>query len=147
MFSERFVCEERRGTRVRLVIEVFPSLSLEQYLFDRIPQRASPLKDIELIWSDTVRLFLVDDVGVLMKGPLEFQGMPDVHVVFWDKVLVGRESMCRSVAQRVAEDCGAKGVFTATPLDARTVIAFAKRMGFQQVSEANGVVVLSMLFT
>lgn len=147
MFGSLFVCDERRGTKIRRVEEVEPSDTLERYLRYRLPDGKSPLKTLDLIWSKSVRIFLVDNVGMMMKGPFDWNGLPDVHVVFWDRILNGREIMCRSMARRIADDAGAKGVFTATPKDALTVIAFAKRIGFSQVSAGNGVIVMVMLFT
>lgn len=147
MFSSLFVCEERRGTHIRRVQEVEPSVQVEKYLRARLPEKHSPLKDVGMIWSRGARLFLVDHVGLMFKGTIDWNGKPDVHVVFWDKVLRGREVMCRSMAQMVAEDAGAPGVFTLMPEDARVVIAFAKRIGFKVDAEGQGVVVMSMLFT
>lgn len=147
MYSGLFVCEERRGTRIRKVAEVQATFQLELYLQERLPKVRSPIKDLGMIWSRGARMFLVDDVGLLFKGVLDFNGLPDVHVVFWDKIMRGRETMCRSVAQMVAEDAGAGGVFTLMPADARVVRAFAKRVGFEQVTEGRGVVVMMMLFT
>jgi len=147
VIDQVFVCPERRGTRTRRVTEVKPSFEIEDYLAKRVPLGFSPMKNLSMIWSHGVRVFLVDDVGVMFKGPLEYEGLPDVHVVFWDRVLVGREAMCRHVAQQVAAVAATRGVCTAMPVEARAVLAFAKRIGFQEVYRGNSIVMLTLLFT
>lgn len=129
------------------MVEVEPTLELEDYLRRRLPAHQTPIKDPTLIWSEGVRTFLVDSVGMMMKGPFAFDGLPDVHVGFWDKVLVGREAMARSLAARIASEAGVPGVFTAMPRGSRATLAFAKRVGFKQVQENNQIVVLTLLFT
>jgi hypothetical protein len=142
-----FTCEERRGTRIRRVEEVRPSIELEEYLRHRLPRDRSPIKNLEMIWSVGVRIFLVDDIGVMLKGPLEYIGLPDVHIAFWDKILNGREAMCRSMAQKIAEESHARGVFTAISKTGRATIAFARRVGFRISHTGETSLVLTMLFT
>lgn len=108
------------------------------------------MKDIAHIYSPGARLFLVDDVGLMLKGCFQSGGLYDVHIGFWDLVLRGRELMCRAMARRVAEDAGARGVWTAIPIEARATLAFAKRVGFieqSQSSQSGSVSVLTLLVT
>ena len=147
MLDLLFVCPERRGTRIRRVVEVEASIELEYYLRRKLPANHSPFKDVSTIWSDGVRVFLVDGVGMMMKGPFDYEGLPDAHIAFWDKVLVGREAMARSMAAKIAEGAGSKGVFTAMPKESRATLAFAKRIGFDIIRETDQVFVLTLLFT
>jgi hypothetical protein len=132
---------------LREVREVHPSRYLEAHLSSRLATIPTPFRDLSLIYSPDVRIFLVDDVGLLAKGPLWFNQMPDVHVGFWDRILAGREAMCRELAQIVAQDAGAQGVWTAIPKEARATLAFAKRTGFRAFLETPQAVALSLLFT
>lgn len=144
MIDSLFVCDERRGTRVRRVKEVTPSEAIEEWLRKMMPQDALPMKDPGMIFNPRVRTLLVDSVGALFKGPLDYEGLPDVHVVFWDKVLVGRELMCRSIAHRFSEDAGSRGVFTAIPKQSRATIAFARRVGFKTARESENIELLTL---
>lgn len=148
MIDRLFVCDERRGTVIRRVLEVEASPTIEQYLRSKLPEPSkSPIKDVAHIYSFGARLFLVDDVGMMMKGTLEHKGLYDVHIGFWDLVLRGREDMCREIAFAVAEDAGTNGVWTAIPLSARATLAFAKRVGFVEESQYETVSLLTMLVT
>lgn len=138
-------CPERRGLVGRTVTEVEPTLKLEEYLVANFGH-VVPFGKLERIYDARSRVFLVDDVGAMFKGPLEFDGLPEVHIAFWDRVLVGREEMCYDVARIVAEDDGALGVWTAIPKDSRATLAFAKRVGFEVVREATTSFALVCLF-
>lgn len=86
----------------------------------------------------------VDDVGLICVSPLG--SMPHtahVHITFWDKRLRGREEICRELARRVTAECHYHTFWTAIPREARTVLAFAKRVGFQVHSEDAKRLVLS----
>lgn len=149
MFERMFACHERRGSVMRRVVEVEPSALVEKYLSDRLPQKAnqSPIKDLSHIYSRGARTFLVDDVGVMLKGIVNYSGMCDVHIGFWDCILNGRESMCRDMAAEVAEAAGLPGVWTAIPLSARATLAFAKRVGFVEQGQSDSVSILTLLIT
>lgn len=140
-----FLCYERYGPVLRGVTEVSPSPMVEAYLRSKLLPYATPIKDLSHIYSKGARIFLVDDVGMMMKGTIDYNGMPDVHVGFWDKILRGRESMAREVALMVAEDAGSRGVWTAIPAEARATLAFAKRVGFETNKEINQLVLLSLI--
>lgn len=100
------------------------------------------------MYKDGVRIFLVDRVGILIQGPTRWEGLPDVHIIFWDKVLRGREEMCARMARLGAREAGVPGVWTAIPQSARATLAFARRVGFElsHVTE-DQVAVMFMLFT
>lgn len=148
MYEGDHICVERRGIAVRRVKEVEPSPLIESYLRLRLPPAPdSPMKDPSLIYARGSRTFLVDDVGMLHKGVLELDGYQDVHIAFWDRILVGRERLCRSMAELVASEAGRAGVWTAIPDDARATVAFAKRVGFVEYSKAETIVVLVCLVT
>jgi len=142
-----FACQERDGLYIRHVNEVEPSDALRKYLEERLPPAASPIKNLDHIYSKGMRIFLVDDVGVLIKGVIEYDDMVDVHVGFWDKRLRGREAMCRTVAVQLAREESYRGVWTALPHEARATIAFAKRVGFLEIRKTRSVVVMAMLVT
>ena len=144
MIEGLYVCDERRGTRLRRVKEVEPSQPVEEWLRKMMPKDALPMKDPGMIFNPKVRTLLVDSVGAIVQGPLDYEGMPDVHVVFWDLVLVGREAMCRSIAKRFIEDAGSYGVFTAIPRTSRATLAFAKRVGFKSVHESDHIELLTL---
>lgn len=138
-------CPERRGARIRRVMEVLPSDPIEEYLVERIPPEASPMKDPIWLYKDGVRVLLVDSVGVIIQGPFRYNGMPDVHVCFWDKILVGREKLCISIARRLADEAQAQGVFTAIPEESRVILAFARRLGFKEFGRTNDAINLSLI--
>lgn len=146
MVDLEFACDERRGYVVRHVLEVEATPMAEMYLrlhLDDMP--SSPMKDISHIYSYGARLFLVDDVGMMLKGTIDFGGLVDVHIGFWDRVLRGREQMCRYMAELVAHDAGIRGVWTAMPPSARATLAFAKRIGFTEASHNDSAVVLTLI--
>lgn len=148
MLDEFFLCCERHGPKWRHVIEVEPSLAVEQYLRSKLPDTSkSPIKDVTHIYSYGSRLFLVDDVGMMLKGTTDYEGMPDVHVGFWDLALRGREDMCRKMALKIAEEGDTRGVWTAIPLESRATLAFAKRAGFVEQSRHHSIAVLTLLIT
>jgi hypothetical protein len=79
-------------------------------------------------------IVLVDDVGALFAIPDSLTSA-HVHISFWDRRLRGREQLCRQLAQMVLRQYGFHYLYTAIPARLRTVIAFAKRVGFIPVTE------------
>jgi hypothetical protein len=144
-----FVCRERYGTHLRHVREVEATLEIEEYLRERLPPNPSetPMKSLEHIYSKGSRLFLVDDVGMMLAGVLELDEMRDVHICFWDRVLWGREFLCRSMAERVAREGELRGVWTAVPWTSRATLAFARRVGFAMHKQLPEAALLTMLIT
>lgn len=152
MMLLEFPCWERRNLVVRKITEVPVNKQLETYLSAKLaslPRKFWPVQDFSYLYDLAARTFLVDNVGLLLKGPISHDGLPDVHVCFWDKILRGRESLCWYVASQVAKEAQSPGVWTAIPRDARTVLAFARRVGFRvtSVNEDLDLVGLSLLFT
>lgn len=86
--------------------------------------------------------FLVDDVGIIGAMGIKRGHSAHVHVTFWDGRLRGREVLCREVAQLIIHVADLSGVFTAIPSERRTVVAFARRVGFDIVGVRKGVTVL-----
>lgn len=134
---------------MRRVLEVEPSIVIEKYLRGRLldDSSKSPIKDLSHIYSQGARTFLVDDVGVMLKGVIDYKGLCDVHIGFWDRILNGRESMCREMAIEVAESAGVPGVWTAIPISSRATLAFAKRIGFVEHRHSDSVSILTLLIT
>lgn len=145
MYEALFFCEERRGARVRRVYEVPTTFELQDYLRARIDPAWSPVKDLDLLWSKGVRTFLVDNVGAFFVGPYRRDGMPDGHMVFWDRVLRGREQMARAMARYAASDCGSPGIWTAIPNEAKVVLAFAKRVGFKVEAVGENLTLMTLI--
>lgn len=139
-----YYCPEPDGARMRRVVEVQMNDWLRSYLTNQLPLDHSPIKDLDMLYHEAVRVFLVDSVGVLIQGFVEMNGLIDVHVGFWDRRLRGREAMCRSMAANVMSDGGWPGVWTPIPRMSAATLAFAKRVGFVEVGESAGTVVLTM---
>lgn len=132
---------------MRTVVETPASVMLERYLEARIPPDAEPMKSLSHIYSYGTRVFLCDDVGMMMKGSLDLNDMCDVHICFWDRILNGREYMANFMAKMVATDAGKRGSWTAIPTDARATIAFCKRCGFEEFHRTDAIVALALLVT
>src|SRR3954471_18138444 len=116
MYIGSFKCLERRGKVQRLVEEVTPDPQVIWDLMVKLSPLSSPMKDLRMLQDPRVRLLLVDDVGVLIQGPLkDYRGWPDVHIGFWDRILVGREEMCYIVGRQLAADAHVPGLWTAVP--------------------------------
>lgn len=139
-FEIAVACQEKHGLRLRRVSEVAGTRAVHSYL----TAQAFGLEDQA---SKCRRIFLVDDVGVIFQGPLSWRGNPDVHVMFWDKVLRGREDLARVMAIEIATQAGARGVFTAIPKSGRATIAFAQRVGFKILYDDGQAVMMEKLIT
>lgn len=137
-----FACNEPDGVRIRCVKPLRP---------DDIPRvyasiRASHLargKDLppDVAAHEFARVdklyWTVDDVGLLIANTAG-----DVHVFFWDKRLRGREGLCRGMAHVFMAIIERSSVWTQIPEKERAVIAFAKRVGFEQTEIKDGLVTL-----
>lgn len=145
------LCQEKRaGLVLRLVQEVEPSEAIAFYLrssVEGLKMTSRPFMDEKALLRRGTRIFLVDNVGALIVGVSFRNHMPDVHIVFWDKVLRGREDLCRVMAALVADQLAVAGVWTAIPEIARATLAFADRIGFVEAERVMGAVVLDLLFT
>lgn len=138
-------CPEPGCERIRMVTEVEPDQAVEMYLRVKLEGMPTPVKDYAHLHRDGVRVFMVDDVGVLIQGFVPLDGLIDVHIAFWDKRLRGRELLCRKMAECVAHEGGYPGVWTAIPETSRTVVAFARRVGFTVREVRAGVAVLTLV--
>lgn len=143
----RFDCKER-GKVVQRTVRLFDN-SLENVIavIDKmagVPNFLSRRNPFETFLAEDVTVFEVDDVGMLLIGHMQYGYSASVHVTFWDKILRGREDLCRSMAELVIAIAGLKFLWCAVPLgpESRVILAFAKRIGFVPVFERNGVVVL-----
>lgn len=143
------VCKERRGERLRRVEEVVIDDGLLTYLEHQCHNLPKDIRDFSALRMPGSRVFLVDGVGAIIKGPLLLENMPDMHCVFWDRILAGRETMCYNVARQIAADEGRPGVWTAIPLEYRQALAFARRIGFHLMTftTRRSLAVLTLLFT
>lgn len=143
-----FICRERRGTAYRTVREVTATREVVWHLMEKLDPLTAPSKDLRLLDDPRIRILLIDDVGVIIQGPLlSWRGWPDVHIGFWDKILVGREEMCYVVGSILAEDAKVDGLWTAIPKEARATLAFAKRVGFEVTHESAGAYGLELLYS
>lgn len=86
----------------------------------------------------------VDNVGLVGMDKLVVGHSGRVHVTFWDGRLRGRELLCKRIAEHWMERFGLGFVYTTIPEQARTVIAFCKRVGFIEDSRELGYVSLVM---
>lgn len=84
--------------------------------------------------------FEVDQIGLIAVFPYS-ERVLHTHITFWDKRLRGREELCRDVA-RVIVGLTKKILITAIPEENAVILAFAKRLGFEEGSRNNGVVIL-----
>lgn len=138
------LCREKGGEVLRTVRFMDRSVP---HILDTVEK----LKTVPnfLVRGDEVRPFIqpgnifleVDDVGLIAVIPTEHR-LAHVHISFWDKRLRGREELCRTTAQWVSTLTGMI-LATGIPEQSRTVLAFAKRVGFVEGSIQQGIVVLT----
>ncbi len=89
----------------------------------------------EALCDPKLEIVTIDEVGVAVLDD-QHQGLYGrVHITFWDKRLRGREYLCRRIAQVWMDKYGYDYVYTSIPTTSRTVIAFAKRVGFEALVE------------
>lgn len=109
---------------------------------NQVPNFLNSQNQFEAFLREDSYALCVDDVGMLLVSHMQYGYSASVHITFWDRRLRGREKLCRIVADWVVRFAGLKFVWTAIPANSRSVIAFAKRIGFKIVQEQNGVVLL-----
>lgn len=129
------LCKEPKGDRLRHVrplepltedvLAVYDKVQLCKSMFGRVTTTS-----IEKMLVDHWKFWLVDDVGLLCFDPFQ-PGKAHVHITFWDKRLRGREQLCRTTALWLMEKYNVDTVLTAIPEKARTIVAFALRVGFR----------------
>lgn len=140
------LCKEKEGA-------VWRSLRIMPRSMDRILSIVEKLKQVKsfldpenpyVVFLDRESLFFeIDEVGLIAVCPWD-STTQHCHITFWDGRLRGREGLCRTLAEFVVR-VSHKNLVTAIPADRRAVVAFAKRVGFTEVQNNNGV--LGMLFT
>lgn len=96
---------------------------------------AEALKENEVVTIDSIGAGLLDD---------RHEGYARVHVTFWDKRLRGRELLSRRIVLWWMEKYSLGFIYSVVPLQSRTVIAFAKRVGFSELGTKDGHLFLIM---
>lgn len=141
----RSLCDEKKGRVIRSVMVYSqtddPGYCYLMFVAHRlkwIPSMFSavPTDQMQAIFDVLDKgwyLLPVDDVGVLGVGTTMIDNHVDVHVTFWDRVLRGRERLCRQACEWAIEQRQAEGAYTAIPASSHATIAFAKRVGFEVV--------------
>ncbi len=136
-------CDERRGAVVRRVQEAIKTDLLYDWLWEHIQGipnflRNDPadLEKGEMVWwleQHTTHIYLVDTVGAVIVLVQDPAVTAHVHITFWDKILVGREELCRELSRRVLREKNLSYLHTSIPIGARATMAFARRVGFKPV--------------
>lgn len=72
-------------------------------------------------------VWCIDDVGAVFVIPDSY-GSAEVHIAFWDGRLRGREVICKRLADAFLMRYHT--LYARIPKEGKTVIAFAKRLGF-----------------
>lgn len=96
--------------------------------------------NLSILFDDQTDVYLVDHVGAILvcKQPVLFKpGAAHVHVTFWDKILRGREELCRQLANLVIEQERFWYLWTAIPENAGAIRFFARRVGFKPLLNRN----------
>lgn len=132
------VCLEPKGLILRSVFAVAATSDLEDFLWEKlrgIPSMfsATPLtskEPLQHLYNENAMWMLVDTVGLVgidMRTVL----MPNIHVVFWDKRLRGREPIGRAICDWVLEFFSAPVITTQMPASSKATLAWTKRVGFE----------------
>lgn len=96
-----------------------------------------------MLMDESTTLFEVDDVGMLLLSHMQYGYSACVHITFWDRRLRGRENLCKTMVELAITFAGLRFVWTAIPVrENEKVLAFAKRVGFVQIAENEGVALL-----
>lgn len=99
-----------------------------------------PLSTVELYRQEGRITWLVDFVG-MMFAVLDRPNRASVHIVFWDRKLRGREVLCRGMADYIIHRWHLDYICTSIPLTSAPTLAFALRIGFEEVmTEEDGMV-------
>lgn len=144
MYEFTLVCQEPGGSVTRTVrpLEQRDILSAWRRMRASLETRGRTLP-IELALREFSRLdklfWTVDDVGLLIAD-----STGDTHVFFWDRRLRGREGLCRAMAYVTMEIFQLDATTTKIPESEKMMIAFAKRVGYTEEFELDGVVYLRL---
>jgi hypothetical protein len=99
-----------------------------------------PLSTVELFRQPERVSWLVDDVGLIF-AVFDRPGRASVHIVFWDRRLRGREILCRGLADWMIHKWDLNYLCTSIPATSRATLAFAEKIGFEEVTrDLNGMV-------
>lgn len=141
-FPLTIACPEPKGTVLRTVrplrplteeiLDVYDKLSTCRNLFG-----VCDVQTLEDLLTNARDFLLVEGVGLLCFRILS-PTIGHAHITFWDKRLRGREGLCQRALEMCMESRGVSCAFTAIPPEARTVLAFAKRVGFRPAGTCNG---------
>jgi hypothetical protein len=137
-FDFFFTCDEPKGQVIREVRAL--AATDIPFVYAQMASSFAERGKACLPWEDALKEFMrldklywvVDDVGLIIANQAG-----DVHVFFWDKRLRGREGMCRALVLIICEFYDRDFVWTKIPITERAVIAFAKRIGFQEKQSAS----------
>lgn len=83
-----------------------------------------------LVWK-------VDDVGIICMIP-NGPRRAHVHIFFWDRRLRGREKLCKQFGLWLMDSYELDTLWTAIPIEAEIIRAFARRVGFKYIKMAEG---------
>lgn len=136
------VCNERDGPRIRVTRILSKTDANLQRVAEKM--RAVPNFLDERGWRvmaepDFVGVE-VDNVGIVGMDLLVPGLQGRVHVTFWDHRLRGREFLCKRIALHWLEHFKLARVFTSISPSCPAVLAFCKRVGFEEVSEEGGLI-------
>ena len=95
------------------------------------------LATVEVYRQPERTTWLVDDVGLII-AVRDKPHRAQVHIVFWDRRLRGREVLCRGVADYAIHRWHLAYICTTIPETSRATLEFAKRVGFEEVLRENG---------
>lgn len=87
-------------------------------------------------------IFQVGDCGIIGVANIERGHSAEVHVTFWDGMLRGKEKVCRQVAEALINKFELKILYTRIPELRHSTLAFAKRVGFEEVRKYHGCIFL-----
>lgn len=149
MFS--VVCHEGEKAVLREVRRFIPSPEGVLWLYDQmrqVPNFHSANKPLRVdvlraMMATEDQYYTVDDVGVICVCKPDVDSAC-VHMTFWDRRLRGREALCRMLSSYVLNTLELNYLWTAVPLTSRTVIAFAKRVGFVDFGHSDSVQALKI---
>lgn len=133
------ICNERGGECTRLVVEMPRDIRLWQDILRQmqtVPNflAKSDYENTRAFLDERNQFYLIDDVGIAAVFPQRWFQAAHVHITFWDRKLRGRENLCRLLCDYVKTKYELDHLFTVIPVDSKTVLAFAKRIGFQDKS-------------
>jgi hypothetical protein len=149
------ICRERRGNRLRTVVPMAKNEVIYDWLYEKIAKIPNFVLDQpgdvtreDMDWwlsQPEVEAFLVDDVGIVVVMHNFIARTAHVHITFWDRILVGREELCRELSRRVFAWYTLLNMYTVIPESSRAVMAFAHRVGFRTVMKKGESLVLVLL--